>query len=46
MKCPGCIPQATWDAIPPEAQAILAVVITAFEVQIAELKARFKQDRR
>jgi transposase len=38
------MPQATWDVIPPEAQAVLAVVIAAFEVQIAELEARLKQD--
>jgi len=39
-----CMPQATWDVIPPEAQAVLAVVIAAFEVQIADLKASLKQD--
>lgn len=44
MRCPGCIPQATWDVIPPEAQAVLAVVIAAFEVQIADLKTSLKQD--
>ncbi len=30
--------------IPPEAQAVLAVVIAAFEVQIADLKASLEQD--
>lgn len=38
------MPQATWDVIPPEAQAVLAVVIASFEVQIADLKASLKQD--
>ncbi|AMV39240.1 Transposase IS66 family protein [Planctomyces sp. SH-PL62] len=44
MNRPGCIPQATWDVTPPEAQAVLAVAIAAFEVQIADLKASLKQD--
>ena len=44
MKRPECIPQATWDVIPPEAQAVLAAVIAAFEVQVADLKASRKQD--
>lgn len=44
MKCPGCIPQATWEVIPPEAQAVLAAVIAALEVQIADLKTSLKQD--
>jgi transposase len=44
MKRPECIPQATWDVIPPEAQAVLAAVIAAFESQIAELKAMLKQN--
>ena len=44
MKRPECIPQTTWDVIPPEAQAVLAVVIASFEVQIADLKASLKQD--
>jgi transposase len=38
------IPQATWDVIPPEAQAVLAAVIAAFQAQIAELESRLKQD--
>ncbi len=38
------MPQATWDVIPPEAQAVLAVVIASFEVQIADLKTSLKRD--
>lgn len=51
MERPGCIPQATWDVIPPEAQAVVAVVIAAFEARIAaqdariaELEARLRQN--
>jgi transposase len=44
MKRPECIPEATWEVIPPEAQAVLAAVIAALEIQIADLKASLKQD--
>lgn len=44
MERPQCMPQATWDVIPPEAQAVLAVVIASFEVQIADLKASLERD--
>ncbi len=44
MERPQCMPRATWDVIPPEAQAVLAVVIASFEVQIADLKASLKRD--
>jgi transposase len=44
MTHPECIPQATWDVIPPEAQAVPAALVAAFEAQIAELKSRLNQD--
>jgi hypothetical protein len=40
MERPGCIPQATWDVVPPEAHAVLAVVIAALEIQFAALNAQ------
>jgi transposase len=44
MERPESIPQATWDLIPPEAQAVVAVVIAAFEARIADLEARLEQN--
>lgn len=43
MTRPEVIPQGTWDAIPPEAQAVVAVVVAVFEARIAELEARLEQ---
>ena len=40
---PGVIPQATWDVIPPEAQAFVAAVIAAFEARIAAQDARIAE---
>ena len=44
MERPESIPQVTWDLIPPEAQAVVAVVIAAFEARIADLEARLAQN--
>ena len=41
---PGCIPQATWEVIPAEAQAVLTAVVATFEARIVELESRLKQD--
>lgn len=38
------MPQATWDVIPPEAQAVVAGGIVAFEARIAGLEARLNQN--
>lgn len=43
MERPGCIPQATWGVIPPEAQAVVAAVIAAFEARIAAQDARIAE---
>ena len=44
MTHPECIPQATWDVIPTEAQVVLAAVVAAFEARIVELESRLNQD--
>ena len=44
MTHPGCIPQATWEVIPPEAQAVLAGVVATFEARIVELESRLDQN--
>jgi transposase len=43
MERPEVIPQATWDAIPPEAQAVVAAIIAAFEARIAAQDARIAE---
>ena len=37
------IPQATWDIIPPEAQAVVAAVFAALEARIAALEAKLAE---
>ena len=44
MDRPESIPQATWERIPSEAQAVVAAVIAAFEARIAGLEARLSQN--
>jgi len=43
MTRPEVIPQATWDAIPPEAQAVVAAIVAAYEARVAELEARLNR---
>jgi transposase len=46
MERPEAIPQATWDLIPPEAQAVVAAVFAAFEARIAALEAELAEARK
>jgi hypothetical protein len=52
MERPGCIPQATWGVVPPEAHAVVAAVLASFfevwiatqDARIAGLEARLRQN--